>query len=95
MGTDDIERKLEAIELTPDELETGIRLIDDAYTLYENFLTEMLSFAQQHDYADLVTRAAYPAGIGGLSKSRLYGNDAPGPDFGQPELVLRVVGTQS
>lgn len=91
MGTDAIERKLEAIELTPDELEQGIRLIDDAYTLYANFLTEMLSFAQQHDYADMVTRAAYPAGIGESSKSS-YRNDSATPlsEHSEPAFGLQA-----
>lgn len=63
MGTADIEKKLEAIMLTAAELQQGIRLIDTTYTLYENFLTEMLAFARRHDHSELVASAAYPAGI--------------------------------
>lgn len=63
MGTADIERKLAAIELPADELEKGLRLIDDTYTLYENFLTEMLAFAQKHDHSELMARYDYPGGI--------------------------------
>jgi hypothetical protein len=63
MGTADIEQKLEAIELTVDELGEGVRLIDDTYTLYENFLTEMLEFARHHDHSELVAGEAYPASI--------------------------------
>lgn len=63
MGTADIEDKLGAIELTADELEKGLRLIDDSYTLYENFLTEMLEFARHHDHSELVASEGYPAGI--------------------------------
>src|SRR5262245_16205175 len=63
MGTADIECKLEAIELTADELEKGIRLIDDTYMLYENFLTEMLEFAQHHDHSKLMASDGYPARI--------------------------------
>jgi hypothetical protein len=69
MGTADIERKLEVIELTADELEKGIRLIDGTYTLYENFLTEMLEFAQHHDHSKLMASDRYPADISQSSTS--------------------------
>ncbi|MCB0068414.1 MAG: hypothetical protein KDD77_14725 [Caldilineaceae bacterium] len=63
MGTPDIENVLEAIELTDSELDAGIQLIDATYTLYEQFLTEMLAFARRHDYQTLVSGNAYPASI--------------------------------
>jgi len=69
MGTADIEQRLEAIELPEDELEKGMRLIDATYTLYGNFLTEMLQFAQHHDHAELMAREGYPAGISQSSAS--------------------------
>jgi hypothetical protein len=63
MGTAGIEKKLEAIELTADELEQGFRLIDGTYTLYENFLTEMLEFARRHEHSKLIAADSYPASI--------------------------------
>jgi hypothetical protein len=65
MGTADIESRLEAIELTANELEQGIGLVDQTYTLYQNFLTEMLQFAQRHDHSQLMAADGYPAGISG------------------------------
>jgi hypothetical protein len=63
MGTAGIEKKLEAIELTADEIEKGFRLIDNTYTLYENFLTEMLEFAGRHEHSKLIAADSYPASI--------------------------------
>lgn len=69
MGTPDIENVLLAIELSDDELDAGMRLVDDTYRLYESFLDEMLGYARKHDYEELTAGEVYPAFI---SKSTSY-----------------------
>ncbi len=72
IGTPDIENVLSSIELSDGEFDDGVRLIDDTYRLYENFLTEMLSFAQHHDYEALLSMEGYPASISQKVNSRRY-----------------------
>ena len=63
IGTTDVEKILESIDLSADELETGMRLVDATYSLYERFLTEMLNYAQQHDHTEMMACDGYPASI--------------------------------
>lgn len=71
MGTPDIEKVLLAIELSEEQLEDGVRLVDDAYRLYGSFLDEMLDYARNHDHTEMRAGDVYPAFI---SQTLLYPN---------------------
>jgi len=63
MGTDQIESVLASIVLSDDEFNEGIAIIDEAYSLYGRFLTEMLAYAQAHHHEDMAVSATYPGAI--------------------------------
>lgn len=63
MGNDDIESLLHGIHLSAEELESGKKMIDIVYRLYDDFVDEMYEFVINNDHEELVNAPTYSSKI--------------------------------